>query len=51
MGTNGFEKPRKKRLTKKSRKALNHLKLFRFKRNVPEWEIELEEYKYKKLLA
>jgi len=51
MGTNGFEKPRKKRLNKKSKKALNHLKLFKLKKNCPEWELELEEYKYKKLLT
>ncbi|WP_164848205.1 hypothetical protein [Halobacteriovorax sp. HLS] len=42
---------KKSKLTSRQRKARNHLKLFTLKKNTPEWEILLEEYRLRKSAA
>lgn len=41
----------KKRLTKRQKKAFNHFKLFVNKKNIPAWELELEEYRLKSSMS
>jgi hypothetical protein len=43
-----YKKPKE---TTKIRKAKNHLKLFLTKKNTPQWEILIEEYKLLKKIA
>jgi len=45
MGKRGIDRCCKKRLTTRVKKAKNHFKLFVHKKNLPAWELLLEEYK------
>ncbi len=51
MGKRGVDGCHKKKLTTRVKKAKNHFKLFTHKKNVPSWELLLEEYKLLKNLT